>query len=88
MRNGDISTFLIQRLVKRPSAADQRSRRLCRAHKVPGLCDSLRGKQKRGLTVAECSSDRDAKRLRVSQDRVYAVTEIWRRRRRDGTLRG
>jgi hypothetical protein len=38
MRNGDISDVSHPTSGKEPSAADQRSRRLCVAHKVPGLC--------------------------------------------------
>jgi hypothetical protein len=38
MRNGDISHVSHPTSGEKPSAADQRSQRLCLAHKVPGLC--------------------------------------------------
>ena len=41
MRNGDISDVSHPTSGEKPSAADQRSRRLCLTHKVPGLRDSL-----------------------------------------------
>ena len=48
MRNGgEISDVSHPTSGEKPSAADQRSRRLCPAHKAPGLRDSLRGKRAR-----------------------------------------
>lgn len=41
MRNRDISGVSHPTSREKPSAADHRGHRLCPAHKVPGLCDSL-----------------------------------------------
>jgi hypothetical protein len=41
LRNGDISDVSHPTSGEKPSAADQRSQRLCPAHKVPGVRDSL-----------------------------------------------
>ena len=61
MRNGDISGVSHPTSGEKPSAADQRSRRLCLAHKVPGLCDSVRETDDK---PERCSG---AKRLGVSR---------------------
>ncbi|MGZ6564561.1 MAG: Imm50 family immunity protein [Solirubrobacteraceae bacterium] len=78
-------------LVSLPSNNGLKGSLRCEHVVVVGACDFEPGPPL-GVSLSVALGfriDRDAKRLRVSQDRVYAVTEIWRRRRRrDGTVAG